>query len=340
MNTIRRLIFCLLAGTVTLLTLGCSGNGSQTVLPPQPVGVQYTQVSANAIDIGQSDLLTATVYHDPTGKGVNWAVICPSGVIACGSMAQVSTASGTANTYNAPHSVNSAESVTIKATAISDATEYATAQVTVNPPPALNNPPAGAIAVGRSPFVLDLNQYIRGGTPPLTWSLKSGTIPLGLGLDTGRGMITGSPIGAAVIVALVFTATDSGTPAVSVDLPISFSIASAPALQITGPAILPNGTVGVVYGSRLNVCFFGRCPPPIYGVLVNAANGAQPYSWSWAAAAGSSLPPGLGVAQWSNLAARIFGMPTTAGTYNVIVTVTDSDLPPKQASVNYTITIH
>ncbi len=46
------------------------------------------------------------------------------------------------------------------------------------------------------------------------------------------------------------------------------------------------------------------------------------------------LPPGL---SFSN--GIISGIPTTAGTYNVIVTVNDSETPALHTSVNYSITI-
>jgi hypothetical protein len=61
----------------------------------------------------------------------------------------------------------------------------------------------------------------------------------------------------------------------------------------------------------------------------------MPYTWSWAAVAGSSLPPGL-----SLNGSQIIGIPTTPGNYNVAVKVTDSSSPAMSASANYTITIN
>ena len=85
---------------------------------------------------------------------------------------------------------------------------------------------------------------------------------------------------------------------------------------------------------------------------------ARPLSISWSQspieptpAPGSSLPPGLGikVAQQTCggstrccttvFSSYIGGSPTTAGTYNVIVTVVHSVPPPAQGSANYTIVV-
>jgi hypothetical protein len=84
----------------------------------------------------------------------------------------------------------------------------------------------------------------------------------------------------------------------------------------------PDGTVGVAYaGGSL-------------GFSLGASGGTAPYTWSWTAASGSSLPPGLDIAGSS-----ITGTPSTANTYKVVVTVTDSQSPPVHTDANYTITI-
>ncbi|MGD0792822.1 MAG: kelch repeat-containing protein [Terriglobales bacterium] len=83
----------------------------------------------------------------------------------------------------------------------------------------------------------------------------------------------------------------------------------------------PNGTLATVYDGSS-------------GFPLSALGGTQPYTWSWAAAAGSSVPPGLNLSNGS-----VTGTPTTAGTYNVIVTVTDSESPAAHMSADYTIIV-
>src|SRR5215467_11748270 len=70
------------------------------------------------------------------------------------------------------------------------------------------------------------------------------------------------------------------------------------------------------------------------GFLLSASGGKGSYTWSWASAAGSTLPPGLTLSN-----AMISGTPTQAGTYNVVITVADSQTPPAQTSNPYSITI-
>src|SRR5215469_686971 len=73
----------------------------------------------------------------------------------------------------------------------------------------------------------------------------------------------------------------------------------------------PGGVVGAGYdGSRLN-CRMGICECG-GGFPLAASGGVAPYLWTWAAAAGSSLPKGLDVAGGN----FICGIPTTAGSYN------------------------
>jgi len=117
-----------------------------------------------------------------------------------------------------------------------------------------------------------------------------------------------------------------------------------------GSGAPPAGTVSTVYGGTHTVYE--------YHVIVNysgwqlhASGGAGSYKWSWAPQLGSSLPPGLSI----GVVTRFFGgstrccvtvsipvidgTPTVAGTYYVVVTVTDSELPAAQAHAGYIITI-
>lgn len=105
-----------------------------------------------------------------------------------------------------------------------------------------------------------------------------------------------------------------------------------PALAITSDPP-PGGTVGYQYNNIGRGYCGGHCPPPF---LLSASGGVGNVEWTWAAASGSSLPPGLSLAR--NL---ISGTPPvgSVGSYNVIITATDSGTPAAQASHFYTITI-
>jgi probable HAF family extracellular repeat protein len=103
----------------------------------------------------------------------------------------------------------------------------------------------------------------------------------------------------------------------------------------------PNGTVGRLYDFR---CLqIPPCNVIRAGFPITAAGGLPPYSATWTAQPGSSLPPGLffpfsheclGVSL-----PAICGEPSTAGSYEVVITVTDSESPPHHANASYTIHI-
>src|ERR1700758_513244 len=70
------------------------------------------------------------------------------------------------------------------------------------------------------------------------------------------------------------------------------------------------------------------------GFTLRAFGGMPPYTWSWAPAAGSTLPPGLNLAN-----GIITGMPTTLGSYTVVITVADAEAQPQQVTATYTIKV-
>jgi hypothetical protein len=119
------------------------------------------------------------------------------------------------------------------------------------------------------------------------------------------------------------------------------SVAASIGLLSIPPAAPPDGTVGSKYNPRL-VCTPGcacatkfSCWRTVYGFPLSATGGLTPYSWSWVPAAGSGLPPGLDLGGHT-----IGGTPTSAGSYQVAVTVTDSQSPAASTGANYTISIH
>lgn len=326
----------LLLSTLLVMNAGCGGGGSpivQRFAPPQAISVTLSQNSAMVLDMNQSQTLTATVKNDPNNRGVTWTVACAPGVTACGTMANTSSPSGTANKYSAPASVNTAEMLTVTATSASDGTKFASLQITVNPTPTLvkPSPPVPPGNVGR-PFALDLMQYIQGGSSPFNCNIKSGTLPAGLSLS-GTG-ITGTPTAVTASLLSVFDCADSGNPAIS--LTVTVSIIINPPLPITiSPAAgaLPSGTVGTPY--RRLVCWW-RWGCHWVNIVISAAGGVQPYVFSWTASAGSSTPPGLSL---DSVSGTITGTPTAAAIFNFLVTVADSESPPKHATANYSITV-
>jgi hypothetical protein len=144
------------AATVTLNATSIADNTKSasatitvTTLPP-PISVTVNPTSAS-VQVSQSTGFTVTVQNDTSNKGVSWSL---SGTgctgAACGTLTNVST---TSVTYNAPASVPSPASVTLKATSITDNTKSASATITVTAPPPISvtaNPASASVQVAQS----------------------------------------------------------------------------------------------------------------------------------------------------------------------------------------------
>jgi uncharacterized repeat protein (TIGR03803 family) len=134
-----------------------------------------------------------------------------------------------------------------------------------------------------------------GGATPYTWSVSSGTLPLGLSLSSA-GVISGAPTTTGTV---SFTVQVTGNDGLFSTAPFSLAVNPAPTpptITTTNP--LANGAVGTAYNLTLA-----------------ASGGTTPYAWSLAS---GSLPPGLGLSS----AGVISGTPFTTGTASFSVRVT------------------
>jgi hypothetical protein len=135
------------------------------------------------------------------------------------------------------------------------------------------------------------------GTSPYTWSLKSGSLPAGLTLSSA-GVISGTPTTTGVV-SFTVRVTDAG--GMENRKAYSVTVQGSAALSISTSS-LPNASTGTSYSQTLV-----------------AAGGSGGYVWSLVS---GTLPAGIGL----NAAGVISGTPTTAGTSNFTVRVTDSSL--------------
>jgi hypothetical protein len=137
-----------------------------------------------------------------------------------------------------------------------------------------------------------------GGATPYSWSLTSGTLPLGLTLSS-TGVITGTPTTTGTT---TFTVQVTGNDGLSSTTPFSMTINPAPTPPIiANGSPLPSGVVGSSYSQ-----------------ILTASGGATPYSWSISSGA---LPTGLGLGSTG----LISGVPTVTGISNFTVRVTGGD---------------
>lgn len=131
-----------------------------------------------------------------------------------------------------------------------------------------------------------------GGTKPYVWSLKSGTLPAGLSLDSSTGAITGTPTQQGSFSSLIFEVTDFYS---AVGSSSSLSVKINPLVQVSTTS-LPNGTQGSAYTANLT-----------------ATGGSGFYTWSLLS---GTLPPGLSL---NSSTGAITGTPTTANIFSGLV---------------------
>jgi hypothetical protein len=137
-----------------------------------------------------------------------------------------------------------------------------------------------------------------GGTTPYKWSLKSGTLPAGLALNSTTGAITGVPTTAGTVAALVFQLTDANQN-IADSGKFSLQVITAPSVLTT---FLPNSEVGAAYAASLH-----------------ATGGTGSYAWSLKS---GTLPAGVTL----SASGLISGTPTASGNFSSLVfQVTDTN---------------
>jgi hypothetical protein len=292
------------------LMCGCGGGGGGGTPTPPTISVSLAPAGQTTIDQGQTVNFTATVANDSGSKGVTWSVSgtgCTGD--ACGTLTNTTT---TAATYNAPASVSSDLTVSVKATSVADTTKSASSTVVVKPAPSITTTslPDGTVDTAYSATL-----QASGGAGTLTWSITAGTLPGVLFLNSSTGAIFGTPISPATSTFTV-QVTDSGSPPLSAQKQLSITINPA-ALTVTTTS-LSNGVVGTAYSATLQ-----------------SSGGTGAITWSVTV---GTLPVGLSLNASTGV---IAGTPTAAATSTFTVTATDSATPtPQTATKSLSITVN
>ncbi len=284
---------------IFLAGCGGGGGGSGIVLEVQPN-------IAQTMDEGEQQVFTAFVAPDPNNKGVTWSL---SGTGCAGDgCGKLSATTGSPITYTAPSGLAANLVVTLKCVANENSTITQSITITVVLPPKFATTPVPPNGSNGVPYNFQI--VVTGGVPPLTFSLKSGSLPEGLTLNQ-TGSIVGRPTGPgpgpnpALFTVQVADNVTTPTPVISPQF--SISISPAPPFSITSSGALSPATLNSAYSTR-----------------INTTGGVQPFRWTIAS---GTLPPGLSLDPISGV---ISGTPTQANTFKFTPTVRDSTLPINQ----------
>jgi hypothetical protein len=255
------------------------------------------------INEGQVQAIAASVANDPTNAGVTWS-LSGGGTLL--------NPSKTAVTYQAPVDLAADTTAAITATSVANTSITAALSITVDAVLSITTSslPVGNLGVPYSGVI-----SAGGATGTFTWAQTSGNLPAGLSLSPSTSdsiVISGTP---TALGTSNFTIQVTDSNGATASQALSLAINPAPPLSVATRS-LSAGTVGASYSQTLQ-----------------AASGKAPYTWAITA---GSLPPGLSLA-----GAVISGSPTTVGTFDFTVQVTDSTTPtPQTASAALSIKIN
>ena len=264
---------------------------SLTINLPAPPSITTTSLPNGTVTQPYSRTVQAT---GGTGA-LTWSVSAgslPTGLDpinpATGQITGTPTAAGTFNfTVQATDTLNQSDTQALSITIVLPA------------PPNITTAslPNGTVASAYSQTV-----QATGGTGALTWGISAGSLPTGLNpIDPTTGQITGTPTVAGTF---NFTVRATDTLNQFDDQALSITIV-LPASPTITPRTFPNGTVGASG----------------YNEQVQAVGGIGNLTWTIVSPGIGPLPPGLDIDPSTGV---ISGEPTTAGTYNFTVQVTDT----------------
>jgi subtilisin family serine protease len=165
-----------------------------------------------------------------------------------------------------------------------------------------------SLTVGEQNVAYSATLSATGGTVPYTWSISSGALPAGLSVASSTGVISGTPSGSGTS-NLTVGVTDANL--VTATKALSLTVVPPPSVTT---ASLPNGAQTTAYSATLA-----------------ASGGTTPYTWS---VTSGTLPVGLALASSTGV---ISGTPTTTGTSNFTVQVTDANSVGATKALSLTI---
>jgi len=259
-----------------------------------PPSVTTTSLPGGAQNAAYTATLTATGGTTP----YSWSIA--SGTLPAG----LSLAAGTGVISGTPTATGTSN-FTVQVTDINSSSAQKALSLTVVAAPSITTT---SLAGGTQNAAYSATLTATGGTTPYSWSIASGTLPAGLSLAAGTGVISGTPTATGTS---NFTVQVTDANSLSAQKALSLTVVAPPSVTTTS---LPGGTQNAAYTATLT-----------------ATGGTTPYSWS---VASGTLPAGLSLAAGTGV---ISGTPTATGTSNFTVQVTDANSVSAQKALSITI---
>ncbi len=297
------------AGTFNFTIQAADAFGDAATQAYQIV-VSYPQLSISTAAALPAGYVNGSYSHQlaatgGSGTGFVWSVTSGSTLPGGLSLSAGGLLSGTPTTQGTP-------TFSITVTDSAQNTASLTFSLTVNPGVSITT--GATLPVGYMNGNYSQTLAATGGSGTgYVWTVSSGsTLPAGLALSTA-GVLSGTPTTQATSTFNV-TVTDS----VQNTANRLFSLTVNPGVSITSSTTLPKGYQGAAY------------PQTMLSATGGTGSG---FTWSWSAFLGSTLPAGLSL----SAGGEISGIPTGSGTFNIVVTVTDS--AQNRASQNATLVV-
>ena len=190
-------------------------------------------------------------------------------------------------------------------------TATATLTLTVNPPSFVMTMPSAP--VGQVGIAYQLAPGVSGTLGTATWSVTSGSLPAGLGLDPFAGTISGTPTQCGTSTAVVQVA-DSFSPTRLASQPLTITIAPSPL------SIATAGLANAMYQQPFNAS-------------LSATGGTGTSRWTLV---GGALPAGLTLGSDGTIG----GAPSAIGAFTFTVQATDANWPTNTATSTLILTVN
>ncbi len=229
-----------------------------------PVQLSLTQ---SQIDLGQSATLSWRVLNGASDTAQQCYAFVQTGPAGAGTWTGLQTGTASNGAYSGSATITPTAEGTYTYALTCGGVESGFATLTVGAAPPLSvtttSLPSGTVGTAYAQTLA-----ATGGVPPYTWSVSSGSLPVGLTLSSSTGAITGTPTASgteAFTVEVEDSASTPNTRTANLSITVNPGVQPAPTVTLAG-----SPTTGVVAGQTVTLT---ASETPSYGV-------EQGYSWT------------------------------------------------------------